>query len=118
MDGAAFAAYVKHVLTKELKPGDIVIMDNLPAHTITGIRKIIEGAGGQTCLPYALFARSHPIEMAFATFKAFLRKIAARTIPELEDAIKSALALANIYRNQVQNFLQRRRIWRLRGKVL
>ena len=45
MDGAAFLAYVEQVLVPELRPGDIVVMDNLPAHKVTGVREAIETAG-------------------------------------------------------------------------
>ena len=45
MDGVAFLAYVSQVLVPELKPGDIVIMDNLPAHKVKGVREAIEAAG-------------------------------------------------------------------------
>jgi transposase len=45
MDGACFRAYVEQVLVPELTPGDVVIMDNLPAHKVGGIRQAIEAAG-------------------------------------------------------------------------
>ena len=48
MDGDAFRAYVTHVLVPELTQGDIVVMDNLPAHKVTGVRLVIEQAG-QPC---------------------------------------------------------------------
>ena len=47
MNGAAFLAYTEQVLVPELNPGDIVIMDNLPAHKITGVRTAIEAAGAR-----------------------------------------------------------------------
>jgi transposase len=91
MDGEAFLAYVKQVLVKELTPGDIVIMDNLPAHKVTGVREAIETVGAtlRYLPPYS--PDFNPIEMAISKFKAFLRKVAARTIPELEDAIANAI---------------------------
>ena len=44
MDGAAFKAYVEHVLAPTLQAGDVVVMDNLPAHKIKAVRRAIEGA--------------------------------------------------------------------------
>ena len=91
MDGQAFLAYVKQVLVPELKPGDSVIMDNLPAHKVKGVREAIEEAGATLIYLPPYSPDFNPIEMAFSKFKAFLRKVAARTIPELDDAIAKAI---------------------------
>jgi transposase len=91
MNGPAFLAYVEHVLVPTLSPGDMVIMDNLPAHRVAGVREAIAAAGA-TCLflpPYS--PDFNPIEQAFAKFKALLRKAAARTIDALWDAIADAI---------------------------
>jgi len=66
MDGVAFLTYVRQVLVPALKPGDIVIMDNLPAHKVTGVREAIEEAGA--CLAYLppYSPDLNPIEKAFA----------------------------------------------------
>lgn len=91
MHGAAFLAYVEQVLLPELKPGDIVGMDNLPAHKAAGARQAIEAAGAALlCLP-AYSPDFNPIELAFAKLKAILRKAAARTVPDLWQAIAGAL---------------------------
>ncbi len=90
--GEAFRAYVAQVLAAELKPGEIVILDRLPAHRVSGVREAIEAAGARLlCLP-AYSPDFNPIERAFSKLKALLRKAAARTIPELREAIKAALA--------------------------
>ena len=60
MNGAAFLAYVQQVLVPELKPGDIVIMDNLSAHKGCQVQDAIEAAGGATALPAALQPRLQP----------------------------------------------------------
>ena len=88
MTGDAFEAYVEQVLVPTLRPGYIVVMDNLPAHRRSGVRAAIEAAGAtlQYLPPYS--PDLNPIEKAFAKLKALLRKIAARTITELWDAIR------------------------------
>jgi transposase len=91
MDGVAFLAYLRQVLAPALKAGDIVIMDNLPAHKVTGVREAIEEAGA--CLVYLppYSPDLNPIEKAFSKLKAILRKAAARTLEDLWEAIASAL---------------------------
>ena len=91
MDGSAFRAYVTQVLVPELAPGDTVIMDNLPAHKVRGVRNAIEAAGAKLIYLPPYSPDFNPIEMAFAKLKAFLRAAAARTIPDLWDALKNAL---------------------------
>lgn len=92
MDGDAFRAYAEQVLAPELSRGDIVIMDNLPAHAVSGVREAIEAAGAKLLYLPPYSPDFNPIEMAFAKIKEFLRAAAARTIPDLWDAIKAALA--------------------------
>ena len=86
-----FRAYVEHVLMPTLSPGDIVVLDNLPAHKMPGARQAIERAGAQMMFlpPYSPYF--NPIEMAFAKFKALLRAKAARTVTSLRDATGSVL---------------------------
>ncbi|MCP4242805.1 MAG: IS630 family transposase [bacterium] len=91
MNGEAFRAYVEQVLVPELTPGDVVIMDNLRAHQVSGIREAIEAAGATLMFLPPYSPDFNPIEMAFAKLKAILRGAATRTIPELWEAIRSAL---------------------------
>ncbi len=91
MHGAAFLAYVEQVLVPTLKPGDIVIMDNLPAHKPTAVRQAIEKAGAELRFLPPYSPDFNPIEMAFSKFKAFLKRIAARTVDGLWDAIAQAV---------------------------
>lgn len=91
MDGEAFLVYVRHVLVPTLTPGDVVVMDNLPAHKVAGVRVAIEQAGAELHYLPPYSPDFNPIEMAFAKLKAFLRKIAARTIPELWDAVAQTI---------------------------
>ena len=91
MDGDAFRAYVTHVLVPELAPGDIVVMDNLPAHKVTGVRATIEQAGATLLYLPPYSPNLNPIEMAFSKLKATLRKAAVRTIYDLWQVIAKAI---------------------------
>ncbi len=91
MHGAAFFAYVEQVLVPELNPGDTVIMDNLPAHKVAGIRTAIEAAGASLLYLPPYSPDFNPIEMAFSKLKALLRKAAARNIDDLWEAIAQAI---------------------------
>lgn len=91
MNGAAFLAYVEQVLVPTLTPGDIVVMDNLPAHKPPAIREAIERAGATLCFLPPYSPDFNPIEMAFSKIKALLKKAAARTLTDLWDAIRDAI---------------------------
>lgn len=91
MNGTAFRAYVEQVLVPTLKPGDVVIMDNLPAHKVSGVREAIEAAGATRLFLPPYSPDFNPIEQAFAKLKAWLRKAAARTKDALWQAIAQAL---------------------------
>jgi transposase len=91
MTGAAFLAYFRQLLAPTLRPGDIVVMDNLPAHKITGIRQEIEAAGARLLYLPPYSPDLNPIEQVFAKLKALLRKAAARTVDALWAAIATAL---------------------------
>jgi len=91
MNGDAFIAYAETLLAPSLKPGDIVIMDNLPAHKVAGARAAIEGASATLMFLPPYSPDFNPIEQAFAKLKALLRKAAARTVDALEAAIAAAL---------------------------
>jgi transposase len=83
----AFEAYVAHVLVPELRPGDIVIMDNLSSHKGPRVRQLIETAGARLLYLPPYSPDFNPIEKAFAKLKALLRKAAERTVAGLWDAI-------------------------------
>src|SRR3954451_10400625 len=91
MNGPAFLAYVEQVLVPTLRPGQIVVMDHLPAHKVVGVRAAIQATGARLWLLPPYSPDFNPIENAFAKLKAILRKAAARTIPRLWDAIRDAL---------------------------
>jgi transposase len=91
MTGEWFQAYVEQVLAPTLRPGDIVILDNLPAHNIVGARSAIEAVGASMRFLPPYSPDFNPIENAFAKLKAFLRKAATRTVDQLWDAIAQAI---------------------------
>ena len=70
MNGVAFLAYVEQVLVPTLVPGDQVIMDNLPAHKVSGVKQAIEAAGATRLLLPPYSPDFNPIEQAFAKLKA------------------------------------------------
>ena len=91
MDGVAFRAYVEQVLVPTLQPGDAVIMDNLPAHRVSGVREALAVAGATLLFLPPYSPDFNPIEQAFAKLKALLRKAAARTVDALSDTIADAI---------------------------
>jgi transposase len=91
MTGEWFHAYAEQVLAPTLTPGDIVILDNLPAHNAAGARAAIKAAGAYLLFLPPYSPDFNPIENAFAKLKALLRKAAARTVDELWTAIAEAI---------------------------
>lgn len=93
MNGDAFRAYVEQVLAPTLCPGDVVIMDNLPAHKAAGIRETIEAVGAKLRYLPPYSPDFNPIENAFSKLKALLRARAERTIDALWDAVGEIVTL-------------------------
>jgi transposase len=91
MNGAVFKAWVEQMLVPELRPGDIVIMDNLRAHKVEGVAKAIAACGAELRYLPPYSPDLNPIEQAFAKLKALLRKAAERTVDGLWNAIGKLL---------------------------
>lgn len=87
INGELFLAYVQQHLGPTLNPGDIVIMDNLSSHKVTGVREAIEAKGAKLLFLPPYSPDFNPIEQVFAKLKALLRKAAERTVPALWDRI-------------------------------
>jgi transposase len=87
MTGIAFCAYVEQVLAPALQPGDVVVLDNLAAHKVDGVRQAIAAAGASILYLPPYSPDLNPIEPLFAKLKALLRKAAARTRDELWSTI-------------------------------
>jgi transposase len=107
INGAAFQAYVDQVLVPELRPGDIVVMDNLGSHKGAGICAAIEAAGASLLYLPPYSPEFNPIENAFAKLKAMLRKAAARTVEGLWNTIGR---IVDIF-TPTELFLQWRRVF-------
>ena len=91
MNGPGFIAYVEQVLTPTLSEGDVVVMDNLPAHKPTAVRQAIEKAGARLLYLPPYSPDFNPIEMAFSKVKSRLKRAAARTVEALERQIVFAI---------------------------
>ena len=93
INGAIFRAYVEQVLVPSLKPGDVVVMDNLGIHKGQGVRKAIRAAGAKLFFLPPYSPDLNPIEQAFAKMKTLLRKADARTIDDTWRQIGALLDL-------------------------
>lgn len=91
MNGTIFRAYVEQVLAPTLRPGDIVVMDNLGSHKVAGVREAIEAAGASLRYLPPYSPDFNPIEQAIAKLKALLRKLAKRSLESLWLAIGELL---------------------------
>jgi len=78
-DGDIFLAYVEHILCPALKPGDVVVMDNLSSHKIKGVRQLIEKVGAEVLYLPPYSPDLNPIEKAWSKLKQILRSAKART---------------------------------------
>jgi transposase len=92
MTRATFLAYLEQCLRPTLKRGNIVIMDNLPAHKGAAVQEVIEAARASLLYLSNYSPDLNPIEQAFSKLKVLLRKAAERTIPHLCRRIGKLLA--------------------------
>ncbi len=91
MDGEMFLAYVRQFLCPTLQPGDIVILDNLSSHKVTGVQDVIAAAGAMLLYLPPHSPDLNPIEKLFAKLKALLRKAAKRSVEALWNEIGELL---------------------------
>lgn len=97
INGEFFLAWVKQELVPTLKPGDIVIMDNLSSHKVQGVIEAIEAVGAQVKYLPPYSPDFNPIEQVFAKLKALLRKYKERTLDALWNRIGT---LINVFSTQ------------------
>lgn len=92
-DREIFLAYLDEVLCPKLRPGDVVVMDNLSSHKVNGVRQRIEAAGARLLYLPPYSPDLNPIEKAWAKLKQLLRAAKARTKEALDEAIAQLLPL-------------------------
>jgi transposase len=102
-NGERFRAYVTDILVPVLRRGDTVVLDNLNVHKVAGVREAIEAVGAHLLYLPAYSPDFNPIEQAFVKLKAFLRTAAARTVPDLCQAIGNAFAAFSP--NECRNYI-------------
>jgi transposase len=90
-DGEVFLAYLEQVLCPKLQAGDVVILDNLSAHKVRGVRELIEARGTELLYLPPYSPDLNPIEKAWSKLKQLLRAAKARTAEVLEQALAEAL---------------------------
>jgi len=92
VDGDAFVAYVERVLCPTLRPGDVVVMDNLSAHKRPRVAELIAGAKAAVLYLPPYSPDYNPIEMIWSKVKRLMRTLAARTVEALHEAFARAFA--------------------------
>jgi transposase len=92
-DADVFEAFLEHVLLPTLKPGDIVIVDNVGAHRPELMRKLIAQAGASMIVLPAYSRDMNPIELCWSKLKAALKDFGARTVDDLHQATRRAMDL-------------------------
>jgi transposase len=91
LNGESFRAWVRQSLLPTLRPGDVVVMDNLAAHKVSGIRQAIESSGATLFYLPPYSPDLNPIEFAFSKLKSLLRKAAARAVRSLWKTVGNSL---------------------------
>ena len=92
-DAEIFLAYLDRVLCPKLKPGHVVVLDNLSSHKVKGVRERIEKCGAEVLYLPPYSPDLNPIEKAWAKFKQHLRSVKSRSDTTLDEAISNALPL-------------------------
>jgi transposase len=91
-DGDVFLAFLEQVLAPQLQPGHLVILDNLGAHKVDGVRQMIESRGASLLYLPPYSPDFNPIEQAWSKLKQLLRGVKARLVEQLEPALTQAIA--------------------------
>ena len=96
VNGERFKQYLRELLVQFLRPGDVVIMDNLRSHKVDGVVLLIESVGASVVYLPPYSPDLNPIEMMWSKMKAFLRMVKARTVDALLTAIPTAFSEVSI----------------------
>lgn len=91
VNGAVFYGYIQQCVVPTLQPGDILFMDNLSAHKVAGLEELIQACGAHLIYLPPYSPDFNPIELAWSKVKTILRRLKARTFPDLIDALQHAL---------------------------
>ena len=86
-----FYGYIQEGVVPTLQPGDILFMDNLAAHKVAGLDEVIRSCGAHLIYLPPYSSGFNPIELAWSKVKTILRRLKARTVPDLIEALKQAL---------------------------
>jgi transposase len=103
IDGESFRAYVEQFLAPALRPGQVVVMDNLASHKVAGVREAIEAVGARVLHLPRYSPDLNPIEQLFAKLKALVRKAAARTVDALWAVVGEILRA--LHPDECRNYL-------------
>lgn len=103
-DTEMFVSFVEKMLVPALKPGQVVVMDNLAPHKSPKVASLIAGAGAKVLYLPPYSPDFNPIEMAISKMKSVLRREAKRTVAGLHDALTSAVD--SITPQDAQHFIQ------------
>lgn len=96
MNGDLFLDYIQHDLVPSLHAGDLVIMENLRCHKVKGVKEAIQQAGAHVLYLPPYSPDLNPIEMMWSKLKAILRKVKARSVDALLDALPSAFEAVSV----------------------
>ena len=91
VNGTTFYGYIQQCVIRTLKSGDILFMDNLSAHKVAGLEKLVRACGAHLIYLPPYSPDFNPIELAWAKVKTILRRLKARTFPDLIEALRQAL---------------------------
>ena len=104
MNGPAFLAYIEQILGPTLKRGDVVVIDNLSVHKVSGVEEAIERRGSRVEYLPKYSPDLNPIELSFSKFKAYLRKFFEQTIPALHRRV--AAFIPTLSRAECRNYFR------------
>lgn len=91
VNGSVFYGYLEQCVVPTLQPGDVLFMDNLSAHKVAGIEALLDACGAHLIYLPPYSSDFNPIELAWSKVKTILRRLKARTFPDLIEALKQAL---------------------------